>query len=49
MLDPDILPDTEEEVDGVADDALTEAVLAATASNMAGFIPPRWTIVTEPR
>jgi len=49
MLDPDILPDTGEEVDGVADDALTEAAPVATASNMAGSIPPRWTIVTEPR
>jgi hypothetical protein len=48
MSDPDILPDTGEEIDGVVDGARIEAAPVVIASNMAGFIPPLWTIVTEP-
>lgn len=49
MLDPDILPDTGEEVNGVGDGARIEAALVVIASNIAGFTPLQWTIVIEPR
>jgi hypothetical protein len=49
MLDPDILPDTGVEANGVEDGARIAAALAVIGSSMAGFIPRPWTTAIELR
>src|ERR1700689_4789154 len=50
MLDPEVPPAAEGEVDGGADGALRikeRPLVVVTASNTAASTPPRWIIVTE--